>query len=46
MVYQICSNDDQKLTDLFTAGKICVPIHLYGKNVEKSFSQSVLKTSG
>ena len=24
----------------------CVPIHLYGLNVEKSFSQNVLKTNG
>ena len=41
------SNDDPRLTfDLFTAGQICVPIHLYGENVEKSFSQNVLKTYG
>ena len=25
-------------------GQICIPIHLYGENVEKSFSQKVLKT--
>ena len=25
-------------------GQICVPMHLYGENVEKSFSQNVLKT--
>ena len=24
-------------------GQICVPVHLYGENVEKSFSQNVLK---
>ena len=26
--------------------QICVPIHLYGENVEKSFSQNVLKING
>ena len=42
-VYQVSLNDDRRLTfDLFTASQICVPIHLYRKNVEKSFSQNVL----
>ena len=27
-------------------GQICVPIHLYGENVEKSFSQNILKANG
>ena len=27
-------------------GQIYVPMHLYGENVEKSFSQNVLKTNG
>ena len=27
-------------------GQICIPMHLYGENVEKSFSQNVLKTNG
>ena len=27
-------------------GQMCVPMHLYGENVEKSFSQNVLKTNG
>ena len=27
-------------------GQIRVPMHLYGENVEKSFSQNVLKTDG
>ena len=26
--------------------QICVPMHLSGENVEKSFSQNVLKTNG
>ena len=25
--------------------QICIPMHLYGENVEKSFSQNVLKTN-
>ena len=43
-----CSNDDPRLTfDLFTGqGQICISMHLYGENVEKSFSQKVLKTNG
>ena len=27
-------------------GKICSPMYLYGENIEKSFSQNVLKTHG
>ena len=27
-------------------GQNCIPIHLYGEDVEKSFSQIVLKTNG
>ena len=27
-------------------GQICIPIHLYAENVEKSFSENVLKTNG
>ena len=27
-------------------GQICAPMHLYWENVEKSFSQNVLKTNG
>ena len=27
-------------------GQICIPMHLYGENVEKSFSQNILKTNG
>ena len=27
-------------------GQICVPMHLYGENVEKSFPQNVLNTNG
>ena len=27
-------------------GQNCVPMHLYGDNVEKLFSQNVLKTNG
>ena len=26
-------------------GQICIPMHLYGENVEKSFSQNVLKAN-
>ena len=26
-------------------GQIYIPMHLYGENVEKSFSQNVLKTN-
>ena len=47
MVYQICSNDDRRLTfDLFY-GKVkfaSLYIYIYGENVEKLFSQNVLKT--
>ena len=43
----VCSNDDPRLTlNLFKQGQICVPMHLYGENVEKSFSQYVLKNNG
>ena len=31
---------------LLRHGQICVPIHLYWENVEKSFSQNILKTNG
>ena len=45
MVYQVCSNDNLMLTfDLLWQGQICIPVHLYGENVEKSVSQNVLKT--
>ena len=27
-------------------GQLCAPIHLYGENVEKSFSQWIIKTNG
>ena len=27
-------------------GQICAPMHLYGENVEKSFSHGVSKTNG
>ena len=44
-VYQVGSNHDPRLTfDHLRQGQICIPMHLYGKNVEKSFSQNVLKT--
>ena len=40
-VYQLCSNDDRLLTfDLLRLGQICVPMYLYGENVEKSLSQN------
>ena len=32
--------------DLLRQGQICVHMYLYGENVEKSFSQNVLKTNG
>ena len=39
-------NDDRRLTfDLFWQGQICIPMHVYGEVVEKSFSQTVLKTN-
>ena len=42
-----CTNDDRRLTiDLLWQGQICISIHLYWENVEKSFSQNVLKTYG
>ena len=45
MFYQVCSNDDPRMTvDLFLwQDQICIPILLYEENVEKSFSQNVLK---
>ena len=46
-VYQVCSNDDRRLTfDFLRQGQICDPIYLYLENVEKPFSQNVLKTNG
>ena len=46
-VYQVCSNDDHKLTfDLFRQDQICVPMHLYGENIYKLFPQNVLMTNG
>ena len=46
-VYQFCSNDGRRLNfDLLREGQICAPIHLYGKTVEKSFSQWIIKTNG
>ena len=43
----VCLKDDPKLAfDLLLQGQICIPVHLYGENVEKSFSQNVLKTNG
>ena len=39
-------SDDPRLTfDLFMARSNLVPMHLYGENIEKSFSQNVLKTN-
>ena len=32
--------------DLLRQGQIFVPMHLYGENVEKSFSQNGLKANG
>ena len=36
---------DRSLTFL-RQDQICVPMHLYEKNIEKSFSQNVFKTDG
>ena len=36
--------EDEPLTFL-QQGQICVPIHIYGENVEKLFSQNELKTN-
>ena len=46
-VYQMCSNDCPRLFffSSFAARSNLHPIHLYGENVEKSVSQSVLKPS-
>ena len=46
-IIQVCSNEDQRLTfDLLRHGQICVPMHLYGENIENSVSQNVIKTNG
>ena len=47
-IYQVCSNDDRRLTfDLFyDKVKFASLYILHGENVEKSFSQSVKKTNG
>ena len=46
-VYQVCSNNDHRLTfDLFTARSNICPYTCIWGNVEKSFSQNVLKTNG
>ena len=46
-VYQVCSNDDPRLTfDLYTQGQLCIPMHLYGENIENSVSRNVLMTNG
>ena len=46
-VYQICSNDDPRLTfDLFMVRSNLNPHAFVWGNVEKSFSQKVLKTNG
>ena len=40
-VYQVCSNDDPRITFDFTwPGQICIPILLFGENVEKSFYEN------
>ena len=31
---------------LLRQGQICIPVHLHGENVEKTFSQNMLKTYG
>ena len=42
-VYLVCSNDDPRLTfDLLWQGQNYVRMHLYGENIEKSFSHTVL----
>ena len=44
-IYQVHSKDDLRVTfDIFTARSILCS-HLYGENVEKSFSQNVLNKS-
>ena len=47
-VYQVCSNDDPRLTFdcLKRQGQIYIPMHLYGENIENSVSQNELKTNG
>ena len=42
-VYQVCSNDNRRF---LWQDQICVPMHLYGENIEKSVSQDILKTVG
>ena len=46
-VYQVCSKMTLgwPLTFLWQ-GQICIPMNLYGENIEKSFHQNVLKTNG
>ena len=46
-VYEVYSFDGRKLTFDLSYGKVKLvhPLHLYGKNVEKSFSQNVLKAN-
>ena len=39
-------DDPRMIFDLFLQGQICIPIHLYGENVEKSFSLNVLRVKG
>ena len=42
----MCLDDYSRMIfDLFRLGQICVPIHLYGENVKKSFSQNLLRTN-
>ena len=38
--------DCMLISDLFTARSNLHPIHLFGENVEKLFSQNVLKSNG
>ena len=46
-VYQICSNNDPRLTfDLFMARSNLRSHAFVWENVEKSFSENVLKTNG
>ena len=47
MVYEVCSNDDYRLTfDLFRARSNLLLYTFIWENIEKSFSQNVLKNSG
>ena len=46
-VYQVCANDDPRLTfNFIQQDQICIPMHLYGDDIKKSFSQNVLKANG